>query len=65
MRVVFKLASSVGVLVRECCGTSGLRVVPHHGPDCEQNTAGNMLATAFSLRTIINVKTTKNLRKQA
>src|SRR5260370_11151305 len=41
-----------------CC-----RVVLHRGPDCEQNSGGNTLATASASRTIISRKTNGNKRK--
>src|SRR3954451_13770680 len=41
-----------------CC-----RVVLHRGPDCEQNSGGNTLATASASRTIIARKTNGNKRK--
>ena len=38
---------------------SDVRVVLHRGPNCEENSSRNTLATAFCLRTIIEEKNTK------
>src|SRR5258708_29916284 len=55
MRVVGFKAYNIGWDLREPGQRALLRirVVPHHGPDCEQNEGWNRLATTFSSRTIV------------
>src|SRR5258708_2857039 len=64
MRVGFKF-DVIGwrFLSGERHGRFRMRVVPHRGWNCEQNSDGNRLATAYSLLTIMSHKSCQKLGK--